>query len=124
MSRPVVFFEVLGKDGSALRSFYAQLFDWSFNQMGGDAAALDYGIVAADGHGIEGGVGTAPPGSPGHVTFYVATGDVAGSLEHAQTLGGSLVMAPMELPGGGIVGLFADPEGHTIGLVTPAAAAT
>lgn len=118
MASPVVFFEVLGKDGGKLRSFYASLFGWSFSEMEGP---LDYGMVAAGEGGIDGGVGAAPDGSPGHVTFYVATDDVASSLDRARSLGGATVMPPMELPGGGIIGLFADPEGHTIGLYKAAA---
>ena len=89
MGSPVVFFEVLGTNGGALRQFYGDLFGWSFNQIGGDTAALDYGLVAADGNGIEGAIGTAPIGSPGHVTFYVATDDVAESLSRAESLGGT-----------------------------------
>ena len=117
MSNPVIFFEVLGKDGKQLRQFYSDLFGWSFNEMGGP---FDYGMVAAGDQGIEGGIGTTPEGSPGHVTFYVGTDDVAGSLERAKSLGGSAMIAPMELPGGGTIGLFTDPEGHTIGLYKPA----
>jgi predicted enzyme related to lactoylglutathione lyase len=116
MGNPVVFFEVLGKDGKKLRRFYSDLFGWAFNEIGGDEAAFDYGLVAAEEQGIEGGVGTTPEGSPGHVTFYVGTDDVAESLERARSLGGSALMPPMELPGGGTIGLFTDPEGHTIGL--------
>jgi predicted enzyme related to lactoylglutathione lyase len=112
MGSPVVFFEVLGKNGGALRKFYGDLFGWSFTEMGGD---FDYGMVAADGTGIDGGIGTAPAGAPGHVTFYVATDDVPGSLSRAESLGGTTTMPPMTLPGGEIA-LFSDPEGHTIGL--------
>lgn len=121
MGSPVIFFEVLGTDGSALRKFYGDLFGWSFTEFGGDDAARDYALVGADGNGIAGGVGTAPSGSPGHVTFYVATDDVAGSLGRAESLGGTTIMQPMTIPGGGEIALFSDPEGHTIGLHKPAA---
>jgi predicted enzyme related to lactoylglutathione lyase len=113
MGNPVIFFEVLGKDGKQLRRFYADLFGWSFKEMGGP---FDYGMVSAEENGIEGGVGTTPEESPGHVTFYVGTDDVADSLERVRLLGGSALMSPMQLPGGGTIGLFTDPEGHTIGL--------
>jgi uncharacterized protein len=118
VNNPVVFFEVLGKNGEALRSFYGDLFGWSFNLVGGP---FDYAMVSAGDGGIEGGVGTAAPGSPGHTTFYVATNDVETALARAESLGGSTVMPAFELPGGGVVALFADPEGHTVGLYKPAA---
>jgi predicted enzyme related to lactoylglutathione lyase len=118
MSSPVIFFEVLGKDGKRLRKFYSDLFGWSFSEMGGP---YDYAMVAASDDGIEGGIGTSPEDSPGHVTFYVGTDDVEGTLERVKSLGGSAMMPPMDLPSGGTIGLFSDPEGHTIGLYKPAA---
>lgn len=117
MGNPVVFFEVMGTNGDTLRQFYGDLFGWSFNDMGGDTAAPDYGLVAADEDGIAGGIGTAPAGSPGHVTFYVATDDVAAALSRAESLGGTTALPPMKIPTGGEIALFSDPEGHVIGLV-------
>ncbi len=119
MGQPVVHFEVVGKDGPALQSFYSELFGWKFdadNPMG-------YGVVArednvnADGVGIGGGVGEGPEGYPGHVTFYVEVPDVEVSLAKAESLGATRVMGPDEVMEGLVIGLFTDPEGHTIGLV-------
>ena len=31
MTHPVMWFEVLGKDGDALRNFYGKLFGWTFD---------------------------------------------------------------------------------------------
>jgi predicted enzyme related to lactoylglutathione lyase len=116
MGSPVVFFEILGANGRTLRQFYRELFGWSFTEFGGDGAASDYALVASNGNGIYGGVGTAPNGSPGHVTVYVATEDVAGALKRVESLGGTTTHPPMKIPGGGEIALFSDPEGHTIGL--------
>jgi predicted enzyme related to lactoylglutathione lyase len=41
MGRPVVHFEVMGKNAEELRSFYAELFDWKIDEDN----ALDYGLV-------------------------------------------------------------------------------
>ena len=125
MGRPVVHFEVIGKDGKALMGYYSELFGWDIdanNPMG-------YGIIQREGNtnpdgvGIGGGIGgPAPtPGYEGHVTFYVEVPDVGEALEKAESLGGSRVMGPDEVPGAGIVlGQFRDPEGHMIGLVQSA----
>jgi predicted enzyme related to lactoylglutathione lyase len=119
----VLHFEVLGKDGTKLRSYYSELFGWDFAEPMGP---MDYSTVpregntAPDGSGIGGGVGTAPEGYAGHVTFYVGVDDVEAALAKAESLGGTRMMGPDEVPGAGIViGQFQDPEGHVIGLVNP-----
>ena len=110
MPRPVVHFEVHGKDGKALQDFYAKLFDWKVdtnNPMG-------YGIVHATEPGIGGGItqsDTAPM-----VTFYVDVPDLAATLKLVESLGGKTVMPPMDVPGGPAIALFTDPQGNTIGL--------
>jgi uncharacterized protein len=116
VSDPVVFAEVLGDGGGALRRFYAELFGWSFSEMPGPT---DYGMAQSGEGGIGVGVGAAPPGRPGHVTFYVRTDDVAGALAAAMRLGGTSAMPATEMPDGTVVGLLADPEGHVVGLVRP-----
>jgi uncharacterized protein len=119
MGRPVVHFEVVGKDAAALRSFYGELFDWRIDAEN----PMSYGMVAKednlseDGTGIGGGIGEGPEGYPGHVTFYVEVPDVEGALAKAERLGGTRMMGPDEVMEGLVIGLFSDPEGHTIGLV-------
>ncbi len=47
--------------------------------------------------------------------------DVEAALAKAESLGGSRLMGPDEVPGGGpVIGQFADPEGHAIGLIQSA----
>ena len=76
------------------------------------------GNANSDGIGIGGGIGTAPDGYDGHVTFYVQVSDVGAALEKAEGLGGTRMMGPDEMPEVGItIGLFSDPEGHVIGVV-------
>ena len=67
--------------------------------------------------GIGGGIGAVPYGQPGHVTFYVEVPDVEAALSKAESLGGSRVMGPQKVMEGVEIGLFSDPEGHTVGLV-------
>jgi hypothetical protein len=116
MGNPVVWFEVMGKDGPKLRSFYGDLFDWNYEEVEG----MDYGMVqnAEDGDmpHIPGGIGTAPEGAPNYQTFYVGVDDVQGALDKAESLGGSTAVGPMDLPMGGTIAIFLDPEGNMIGL--------
>ena len=124
MEQPVVHFEVIGSDGEKLRNYYSELFGWKFGDPIGPtnyAVTPPDGNASADGIGIGGGIGTAPDGYDGHVTFYVQVSDVGAALEKAEGLGGTRMMGPDEMPEVGItIGLFSDPEGHVIGLVKPA----
>ena len=96
-------------------------FGWEF----GDALGpTNYAVIPREGNtnaagaGIGGGVGTAPEGYDGHVTFYVEVPDVGAALAKAESLGGTRMMGPDEIPEVGIeIGLFMDPEGHVIGVV-------
>ena len=86
MGQPVVHFEVIGKDGDKLRSFYSELFEWEFGDTVGPtnfAVVPREGNTNADGAGIGGGVGTGPEGYDGHVTFYVEVPDVEAALQKA-----------------------------------------
>lgn len=115
MQNPVVWFEVIGGEGAKLRSFYGELFGWTYDVH----EAMDYGMVAADqGRGIPGGVGA---GEAPRVTFYVATPSIDDALKQAKGLGGEVLMPRTELPGGTVLGMFRDPEGNAVGLVEEAA---
>ena len=120
MSDPVVLAEVHGRDGEALRRFYAELFGWAFQSYGD---GMDYGMAQSGEGGIGVGVGAAPEGRPSRVTFYVRTDDVAGALASAERLGRAVSM-PTTMPDGTVLGMVADPEGHVIGPVTPPAGST
>jgi uncharacterized protein len=115
MAQPAVaWFEVTGKDGPALQSFYSRLFDWQV-QDAGDGSG--YGLVQAGPKGIGGGIGPAQDGGPGAVTFYVEVDDPAKYLAKAEELGGRTIVPPTEIPNFGLTfAFFTDPEGHVVGL--------
>jgi uncharacterized protein len=113
MPNPVVHFEVLGKDAEALQGFYGQAFDWELNPVMPTYAMVSTGVEG----GVAGGVGATPDGSEGHVTFYVEVDDLPSTLQKIEAAGGSTVQPPMDVPGGPSIALFADPEGHVVGLV-------
>ena len=120
MGQPVVHFEIVGKDGEALKRYYADLFGWEID----DNNPMKYGIVQreantnADGVGIGGGISTGPEGYDGHVTFYVEVPDVEAALAQAESLGGTRMMGPEQVMDGLVIGLFTDPQGHVIGVLT------
>jgi predicted enzyme related to lactoylglutathione lyase len=119
MGQAVVHFEVIGKDGDKLKSYYSELFGWeidSDNQMNYGVVQRD-GNTNADGAGIGGGIAGAPEGYDGHVTFYIEVPDAEAALAKAESLGGSRMMGPDEVMEGLVIGLFNDPEGHLIGVI-------
>lgn len=59
-----------------------------------------------------------PDGYDGHVTVYVGVPDVEAALAKAESLGGTRMMGPDQVMEGLVIGLFTDPEGHTVGVVT------
>jgi uncharacterized protein len=118
----VVHFEVIGKDGDKLRSYYSDLFGWEIDA----GNPMKYGIVQRDGNtnaegvGIGGGIAGGPEGYSGHVTFYVEVPDVEAGLVKAESLGGTRIFGPDKVTGDVEIGQFTDPEGHVIGLIKAA----
>jgi uncharacterized protein len=119
MGQPVVHFEVMGKDADKLGNYYSELFGWDIDADN----PMNYGMVQRDGNtnaegaGIGGGIGAAPEGYAGHVTFYVEVPDIEAALAKAESLGGSRMMGPSKVGEQVEIGLFNDPEGHTVGVV-------
>ena len=114
MTAKVIHFEVVGKDGEALQRFYSDVFGWTLdtNNPGG------YGMLRDEGAStITGGIGASQDGGPGHVTFYVHDEDPAALLRRVEERGGKVLMPLTEVAKDTTVGLFADPEGHVIGIM-------
>ncbi len=121
-ARPVAWFEIAGKDGTRLRSFYAHLFGWKAFDV---APGADFGVTDRPTEGIGGGIGAIPDVGQGHVTFFVEVLDLEGTLREVERLGGKTISRPRTFPdmrpssaGRGTVtfAYFADPEGHVVGL--------
>ncbi len=119
MGQPVVHFEIIAKDAEKLKSYYSDLFGWEIDSDN----PMTYGIVqrdgnlSADGIGIGGGIGAAPEGYSGHVTFYIEVLDVESALAKAESLGGSRMMGPEKVMEQIEIGPLTDPEGHVVGVV-------
>jgi predicted enzyme related to lactoylglutathione lyase len=111
MGSKVIHVEVVGKDGGALQRFYSDVFGWQLdtNNPGG------YGMVR-DGD-FTTGIGASQDGGAGHVTFYVDTDDPAATLRRVEELGGRVIMPLTEVAPETNIALFADPEGHVVGLM-------
>ncbi len=111
MAAKIIHVEVAGKDGPALQRFYSDVFGWELNtdNPGG------YGLVRQG--DVTGGIGPTQDGGSGHVTFYVHADDPEGTLRRVEELGGRVIMPLTEVAPETMVALFADPEGHVVGLM-------
>ncbi len=111
MGNEVIHVEVVGKDAAKLQSFYQDVLGWSLdtNNPGGYGMAR-WGDFTA-------GIGPSNDGGPGHVTFYVHADDPQGVLAKAEAAGGRVIMPLTEVAPDTKVALFADPEGHVVGLM-------
>lgn len=110
----VVHIEILGADAPRLQGFYRDLFGWTvtLNPVG-------YGyipIAPTASTPLTGGVGASPQRQP-LVTFYVKVDDPSAILKKAESLGGKILVAPTDVPGGVTFARFADPEGNVVGIV-------
>jgi predicted enzyme related to lactoylglutathione lyase len=113
MANHVTYFEVTGKDGDALQKFYSAALGWKIDP----APVPGYGFVHSSSKVLmRGGIGTAPPRSPSGVKFYVQTDDMKATLRKIEKAGGKVLMPPTQI-GGSTIALFADPEGHVVGLL-------
>ncbi len=112
MGSPVTHFEIVGADAKALQDFYREAFTWEVIPAGPSYAM----VHPQAGTGINGGVGAAPEGGGSRVTVYIEVDSLEASLVKIESLGGSTVLGPLDVPGGPSIALFSDPEGHIIGL--------
>jgi uncharacterized protein len=111
MAKGVTWFEVLGRDGSALQRFYSELFGWELNVI----PDFNYGMLESPERGIGGGIGQAQQGD-GYVTVYAEVDNPQAYLDKAEQLGGKTLVPVTEMEMATFA-LFTDPEGHVFGVV-------
>ncbi|MGB0114809.1 MAG: VOC family protein [Ilumatobacteraceae bacterium] len=110
-ARPVVHWEIEARDPATQRAFYAALFTWQ----------IDDGPIM----NIPSGLGGPEPGPAGHIrqsdqsriNLYVQVRDLADSLARVPELGGTVLSAPFDVPGGPTIASIEDPEGNGLVLV-------
>ena len=112
MGNPIVHFEIRSTDPDASRAFYGELFGWSYTPGGfAGYTYVDSGTTAGT---IPGGISPTQGGEP-LVTVFAGVADVQATLDRAVELGGRIVQPAQKVPGV-TFGLFADPQGHIIGV--------
>jgi len=108
--RPVVHFELYGRNPSALQDFYSKAFGWEVHTPEG----MNYGMVHtnASDKGIDGGIAEGAP----RVNFVIEVPDLKAALDEIEQLGGKTV-TPITDMGPVMFAEFSDPEGNVVGIV-------
>lgn len=119
----VVHFEIHATDPDRAARFYNALFAWEFTHWAGPA---DYWLIRTgpgDRPGIDGGMlrrrGAAPAEGQA-VNAFVCTVEVEAldaSVGQLQSLGGTVALPKMAVPGVGWLAYAEDPEGNIFGLL-------
>lgn len=113
----IVHFEIPAHQPEALKSFYGELFGWSFQKA--PIPGLEYWLCD-HGQGVTGAVMQRQnPQQP--CVNYVEVPSVAAALETATGLGAQVAVPRMDVPGGGAIAIILDPQGNLCGLKEAAA---
>ena len=111
MAHPVIHAEIRSGDPDATRAFFSELLGWTYT----DGAFPGYTFVDT---GVEGAIPTAVgPLQEGDdaVLFFVGVDDVEATLARAEQLGGRTIQPVQHVPGVSF-GVFADAQGHIVGV--------
>jgi hypothetical protein len=116
MANPFVHLELSTSDVPAAKTFYTELFGWSFtdNDMGGGMIYSTFKPDSGPGGGM-----FSMPGMPTFWLAYIGVDDINTATEKAKSLGATIHKGPMEIPNIGWMTILADPTGATIALFQP-----
>lgn len=107
--------QLLGRDPAATKEFYTGLLGWEAGD--GLPETGHYVSATLDGRRVAGlGGRRADADGPAAWLTYLASDDVAATLERVRAAGGTVLSEPTELPGLGTSAVAADPQGHQFGV--------
>lgn len=103
--------ELAAGDLDAAFAFYADLFDWKKLEAMDMGEAGIYQLYGRGGPAV-GGMYAKPDEMPvASWCHYVRVEDIEARVEAIRRLGGTMMVEPMEVPGGDYVAVFKDPQG-------------
>jgi predicted enzyme related to lactoylglutathione lyase len=104
--------ELQARDEAAAKTFYTSMFGWTLKE------SEEYTELAAGDQPI-GGImpSQAPPHVPSYWLAYFAVEDCEGTAQLAQSLGGTIRLAPMDVPNVGKFSVITDPQGAVFAII-------
>lgn len=112
---PVDWFEILGGDAEGLKSFYGELFGWSFEQYPGETPY--WSVDTGAGRGSAGGLGQSQDGQR-QLNVYAHVDDVQKYVEQAEAAGATTIVPPLQVSDTLTIAQFSEPHGTRFGLYT------
>lgn len=105
--------ELMSTDPAAAFAFYADLFGWQTTGKMDMGPAGEYHMFGRiQDAGSMGGMMRTPPGMPMSAWIYYANvASTDDAVEKAKARGANLMHGPADVPGGGRIATFADPQG-------------
>lgn len=114
----VTWFQIGSADLAATKSFYTELFDWSFEVDTDADADARYAQVTTH---PTGGLFDTRGEVPNHAIFYVLIEDTAKTVAEAEQRGAKVLVPPKTTPAGLVFSDLLDPQGNHFGVFTPSA---
>jgi uncharacterized protein len=116
----VVWNELNTRDTAAARSFYGDVFGWSFDERQFETGT--YTSIRAGGDTVGGMIditGRAPDEVPPHWLVYFAVDDVDGTVAKATETGGGVALEPFDIAEVGRIAIVKDPFGAVFAAMAP-----
>jgi hypothetical protein len=108
--------ELSTSDPVAARRFYGDQFGWTSDDFMDMGEHGEYRFIDHQGLRL-GAIAGAMQGQPPHWRYYFRVPSVSRAKETAEAKGGTIVMGPMEVPGGDHILIGIDPQGAEFALV-------
>jgi predicted enzyme related to lactoylglutathione lyase len=110
----VVHFEIPATQPEMLKTFYAKVFGWTYQEMPGQDYWFTSGGPAGE-EGINGAImKRRDPAQPPTVTVNVT--DLNAAISTIERSGGTVVVPPVTIAGMGTYAFFKDPDGNIVGI--------
>ena len=124
---PVVHFEMPYDNAARAAKFYESAFGWRMQVLGEEmghyllaTTAVHDAKKGAPAGAINGGFFAKSPDFPAVPSVVIAVEDVNASIKKVTDAGGSIMGAPMDIPGVGRYVAIVDTEGNRVGVLHPA----
>jgi uncharacterized protein len=110
-----IWYELMSMDPLAARRFYAAVTGWQIDESAPAGSTMDYRMISA-GDGLVGGVMRLTPdmreqGASPCWLMYIGVDDVDACVASMSSAGGSVQLAPFDIPGVGRIAMVSDPQG-------------
>jgi predicted enzyme related to lactoylglutathione lyase len=105
--------ELNTNDIAGARKFYQKVFDWGIKDSPGEQPYTEWQV---NGRSVGGGMEALPPNVPPHWATYFNVGDIKAAVDKARSLGGQVLMEPMDTPQGPFA-VIRDPQGATFQII-------